>query len=69
MDLVRFQVEYWRVSSGKKKSGVGGRCPADGRKTHTKMIHSTIPFVRSYLVMTDGGDSRKVPTRQQKHHA
>jgi len=56
MDLVRFQVAYWRVSSGKKKSGVGGRSLVDGRKTHTRMRHSMIPFVRSFLVMTAGGN-------------
>ena len=54
---MRFQVAYWRVSSGKKKGGVGGRCVVDGRKTHTKMRHSVIPYVRS-LVMTGGGNSQ-----------
>ena len=46
MDLVRFQVAYWRVSSRTKKSGVGGRCLANHRETHTKM-RSMIPYDRS----------------------
>jgi len=44
MDLVRFQVAYWRVSKGKKERGVGGKRVVDGRKTHTKMRCSLIPY-------------------------
>jgi len=62
---VRFQVAYWRVSDGKKKSGVGGSCAVDGRKTHTKMKHPVIPYVRSCLVMTDSGNTQNIPTSHE----
>lgn len=62
MDLVRFQVAYWRVSSRGRKSGVGGRSLTDGRGTHTKTKHSKIPSDRSSpqlgLEMTDSDKSQ-----------
>jgi len=60
MDLVRFQVGYWRVSKG-KKSGVDGRSAADGGETHTKMRCSMIPYgLGCGLVMTDADKSQTI---------
>ena len=36
MDLVRFQVAYWRVSNRRERRGVVGRSVVDCGETHTR---------------------------------